>query len=482
VICKEFEYVILVFIIFSSIQLCLENPLSNPEGNVRKAARVVDIIVTIIFVMEAVLKIFSFGFIFCGPTSYMRNGWNILDFSIVMVSTLSLSGQLNLGIFKVLRLFRVLRPLKMISRNEFLKISISSLFYAAPQIANVILILFLFLWIFGIIGVNLLKGLYFRCEAYLDHADIFTKWDCVNFGGSWTNNGVNYDSIIEGFISGFGMSNTVGWADTMYKGIASRGIDLQPEQGFNYPISLYYIIFIIFGSFFVVNLFVGVVISSYNRQKDKLGNNFLLTNHQKQWVETQIMIISSKPKLLFKKPDGCFRSFLFQLVSHSWFDRFILFVIILNTVVLMVNHLNEAAIVTYLVETINIWIAYAFTLEAVLKITAYGTRYFKMAWNVFDFIVVVLSLLSMLLGVFFENLAFGPIAIVVRSVKIGRVIKLARTSSSVKAIYDTFIIALPGMLNIGSLLLLFIYIYSIMGNFLFAEVKLNGALGEHANF
>jgi len=75
------------------------------------------------------MRIISFGFICCGPRSFLKDNWNILDFVIVIVSSISLAPTINLGIFKVLR---VLRPLKMIRRNVFLKIAISSLFASIP--------------------------------------------------------------------------------------------------------------------------------------------------------------------------------------------------------------------------------------------------------------------------------------------------------------------------------------------------------------
>jgi len=73
------------------------------------------------------------------------------------------------------------------------------------------------------------------------------------------------------------MANRVGWADTMYKATSSRGIDIEPKLSSKLVYAAYHISFILIGSFFIVNLFVGVVISSYNRQKDQLGKNFLLT-------------------------------------------------------------------------------------------------------------------------------------------------------------------------------------------------------------
>ena len=45
-----------------------------------------DIILTVIFILEALMKIIAFGFINSGPESYAKNNWNLLDFSIALIS------------------------------------------------------------------------------------------------------------------------------------------------------------------------------------------------------------------------------------------------------------------------------------------------------------------------------------------------------------------------------------------------------------
>lgn len=84
-----------------------------------------DFVLTVFFFIEALFKIIAYGFLLNGENSYMRNGWNIMDFIIVIFSviSLSLSGD-KLNIVKILRLLRVLRPLRIISRNRGLKIGI----------------------------------------------------------------------------------------------------------------------------------------------------------------------------------------------------------------------------------------------------------------------------------------------------------------------------------------------------------------------
>jgi voltage-dependent calcium channel L type alpha-1D len=155
-----FDPFILVLIILSSILLAIDNPLDDPESDRNQALAIVDLIITILFFLEAALKIITYGFLMNGPFSYLRNGWNILDFMIVTLSVVSLSlgDSGKFGKLKALRTFRVLRPLRLISRNENLKLVIDSLLRSIPSIGNVMLICLFFFLIFGIICVNYFKG------------------------------------------------------------------------------------------------------------------------------------------------------------------------------------------------------------------------------------------------------------------------------------------------------------------------------------
>ena len=89
-------------------------------------------------------------------------------------------------------MLRVLRPLRMISRNEGLKLAVESLINAIPSIINALVIALLFFILFGIFGTNYFKGKFFYCIAdkivdIVDETLIVTKWDCLNLGGDWIN-------------------------------------------------------------------------------------------------------------------------------------------------------------------------------------------------------------------------------------------------------------------------------------------------------
>jgi len=73
------------------------------------------------------------------------------------------------------------------------------------------------------------------------------------------------------------MTTGEGWVQVMYSGIDSRGVGLQPKKNANVPIIIFFVAFMIIGSQFIINLFVGVVIDNFNtiKQREELGNMFV---------------------------------------------------------------------------------------------------------------------------------------------------------------------------------------------------------------
>lgn len=172
---RWFEYFIIIMIILNSLALILDNPLEDPNGWLSITLSYCDIFFTIVFTVEAIMKIIALGFFYNrmpGISGYILNGWNLLDFIIVIASlvdlgfTVSQSGQdtESLKSLKALRAFRALRPLRFISRNEGLQIVVNTLFASIPAMTNVFLVMMLLLLIFAIMGVNFFKGTFYQCQ------------------------------------------------------------------------------------------------------------------------------------------------------------------------------------------------------------------------------------------------------------------------------------------------------------------------------
>ena len=152
-------------IVLSTVIFAFEKPLSDPESKMNKVLHYCDIFFTTFFGFEALVKIVSCGLLINGKESYLRNAWNSVDFLIFLVSAASLTISSSFGFMKVLRLIRVLRPLRMINRNEGLKVAVLCLFNSIVDVINVIIISILFFALFAIFGVNYFKGSFKYCEG-----------------------------------------------------------------------------------------------------------------------------------------------------------------------------------------------------------------------------------------------------------------------------------------------------------------------------
>lgn len=118
----------------------------------------------------------------------------------------------------------------MISRNEGLKIAVVSLINAVPSIINALVIALLFFLLFAIFGTTYFKGKFFYCMTtkiadIVDEKLIDTKWDCLDYGGDWINQILNFDNVLNSMASLFVLSSTEGWGDIMFLGVDARSID-----------------------------------------------------------------------------------------------------------------------------------------------------------------------------------------------------------------------------------------------------------------
>ena len=111
--------------------------------------------ISIIFIVECVIKIIVNGFVIGGPKTYLnkKDWWNILDFIIVLSIVFSWVDPTRAKSLRSITGFRALRLIKIRSKSEGYKNVIDSLFKAIPAVLNVGMIICLFLFVFGALGV-----------------------------------------------------------------------------------------------------------------------------------------------------------------------------------------------------------------------------------------------------------------------------------------------------------------------------------------
>jgi hypothetical protein len=160
----KYDSVIVTCIIISAILLALDAPTLDPNSTMKKVISWIDMVTIIIFSLESLAKIITYGFFFNGKFSYLRGMWNILDFIILIFSYLCLTSLVNT--FKVVKTFRILRCLRLIGRNEGLKVAVRALLFAIPNILQITIIMILFHSIFAVITMSYFKGKSHYCINY----------------------------------------------------------------------------------------------------------------------------------------------------------------------------------------------------------------------------------------------------------------------------------------------------------------------------
>lgn len=152
---KYFDDFIYHMIALNSLLLALDTP-ELTDGYQTKTIQLMLTIISIIFIIEATLKIIVMGF-FWGKGTFLKDSWNILDFIIVLASILNwlleYFVQTDIKFVRAFRALRGLRPLRVVSMNEGIKTIVNSLIQSIPSLLNVLLIILLFLVVFGILGV-----------------------------------------------------------------------------------------------------------------------------------------------------------------------------------------------------------------------------------------------------------------------------------------------------------------------------------------
>ncbi|CAJ1422265.1 unnamed protein product [Effrenium voratum] len=599
-------YVGLVLGCLGSCFLQFENPLLDPNSAQIKAGR-------------------SQRRCFCmlsgDGRAYLRSFENVMDFVIVLVSVLNdiqnwfLGGGGIIQVMKIFRVVRMLRPLRLISRNKNLKVVVKTILAAVPELRNLLVFSSLFFLIFGLLAVGNLKGSYHSCrdsalenldfspveggtpmcvnevsntslkvltqresacsdawqrpsadtpvcEVHCDgssHAfcqtapwgyhimrcsdcsaafctedqdrrdacsqhcathEYFCKaggadcleqcvatclcgthcWGlikdaalCTEQGGKWVNMNENFDNLLVGTIALFEISTTEGWVDVMLAAVDSRGPYLQPRRDANEFIgSMLFVAFMLIGSFFVLNLCVGVIIDNYNRQKKESDIGYVLvTEAQAAWMTQMKALYLCRTFFTQVNVDrlGPSRQHRFRIITSAAFENLIMGCIVLQLCFLtMVWQPREiGGSLEIFLNSCNVFFTVIFHAECFVKLSALHCNYFHEYWNVFDFICVITSDVVAILEASIEGNSSVNLSALVSALRIFRVARLFRLVKFLKGLNKlllAFALSVPKLFNVGLVMVLLLYLYAVLGVSLFAKVAYTGVgvYGPQANF
>ncbi|ELW62311.1 Sodium channel protein type 3 subunit alpha [Tupaia chinensis] len=253
---------------------------------------------------------------------------------------------------------------------------------------------------------------------------------------------------------------------------------------------IFWLIFSIMG----VNLFAGKFyhcintttgdmfdISEVNNYTD--CKNLMERNETARWKNVKVNFDNVGFGYLSLLQVNKFQGMVFDFVTRQVFDISIMILICLNMVTMMVETDDQSEYVTNILSRINLVFIVLFTGECVLKLISLRHYYFTIGWNIFDFVVVILSIVGMFLAELIEKYFVSPTLFrVIRLARIGRILRLIKGAKGIRTLLFALMMSLPALFNIGLLLFLVMFIYAIFGMSNFAYVKREVGIDDMFNF
>ncbi|XP_069795814.1 voltage-dependent L-type calcium channel subunit alpha-1D-like isoform X3 [Narcine bancroftii] len=485
-----FTNLILVFIMLSSISLAAEDPIRNHSFR-NNILGYFDYAFTAIFTVEILFKMMTYG-AFLHKGSFCRNYFNLLDILVVGVSLISFGIQSSaISVVKILRVLRVLRPLRAINRAKGLKHVVQCVFVAIRTIGNIMIVTTLLQFMFACIGVQLFKGKFYRCT---DEAKQFPK-DCkgtfilykdgevdqpVIRDRVWYNSDYNFDNVLSAMMALFTVSTFEGWPALLYKAIDSNGENIGPIYNNRVEISIFFIIYIIIIAFFMMNIFVGFVIVTFQEQGELEYKNCELDKNQRQCVE---YALKARPLRRYI-PKNPYQYKFWYVVNSTGFEYIMFALIVLNTLCLAVQHYEQSPFFNSIMDILNMIFTAVFTVEMVLKLIAFKPMvcvekkerwlgYFSDAWNVFDFLIVIGSIIDVVLGEIDNSEENSRISITFfRLFRVMRLVKLLSRGEGIRTLLWTFVKSFQALPYVALLIAMLFFIYAVIGMQTFGKVAL----------
>ena len=359
-----FDVFIMLVIIASSIALAAEDPV-NSKSEWNQKLTYFDYGFTCVFGIEVLLKIIDYGVIL-HPGSYLRELWNVMDMLVVscaitsfMMDLIGSSGAENLGTMKSLRVLRVLRPLKTIKRVPKLKAVFDCVINSLKNVFNILVVYLLFHFIFAVIAVQLFNGKFFYCtDSSMEDAETcqgqyfqYTKGEEGKMGPpivlarEWKRQKFHYDDVPTAMLTLFAVQTTEGWPAVLQQSMAATFEDQAPIPLFRVEMSIFYVVYFIVFPFFFVNIFVALIIITFQEQGESELEEAEIDKNQKSCIDFAIHATPLERYMPEERVGIKYR--LWRIVESTPFEYFIMTLIVLNTILLMMKVIKVIQALTY---------------------------------------------------------------------------------------------------------------------------------------
>ncbi|XP_034935713.1 voltage-dependent T-type calcium channel subunit alpha-1I isoform X2 [Chelonus insularis] len=361
-----FERVSMIVILLNCLTLGMYQPCVDDKCATHrcKILQILDDIIFLFFMIEMIIKMIAMGIY--GQGTYLADAWNRLDFFIVVAGIVEYTLNVENINFSAIRTIRVLRPLRAINRIPSMRILVMLLLDTLPMLGNVLLLCFFVFFIFGIVGVQLWEGIlrqrcflkaihnikypenlgkYFEYQGqdYIcsrpgdngmhscynlpplkigdtvcnstavpySNVTFITNTSCVNWNYYYTEckgqghnpfqGTISFDNIGLAWVAIFLVISLEGWTDIMY----------YVQDAHSFWDWIYFVLLIVIGSFFMINLCLVVIATQFSETKKREIERMKIERARFQSSST---LASSNNN---SEPTSCYAEIV-KYIAHLW--------------------------------------------------------------------------------------------------------------------------------------------------------------------
>uniref|UniRef100_A0A1A9WLA6 Voltage-dependent calcium channel alpha-1 subunit IQ domain-containing protein n=1 Tax=Glossina brevipalpis TaxID=37001 RepID=A0A1A9WLA6_9MUSC len=315
----------------------------------------------------------------------------------------------------------------------------------------------------------------------------------------WKNNRFHFDDVAKAMLSLFTVSTFEGWPALLYVSIDSNKENGGPIHNFRPIVAAYYIVYIIIIAFFMVNIFVGFVIVTFQNEGEQEYKDIELDKNQRNCIE---FALKAKPIRRYIPKNGT-QYKVWWFVTSSSFEYSIFVLIMINTVTLAMKFHKQPKFYTELLDALNMLFTAVFALEFVFKLAAFRFKnYFGDAWNTFDFVIVLGSFIDIVYSEIkskeellsascdlMESCQQNKIKVsstlisinFFRLFRVMRLVKLLSKGEGIRTLLWTFIKSFQSLPYVALLIVMLFFIYAVIGMQVFGKIALDDETSIHRN-
>jgi hypothetical protein len=276
------------------------------------------------------------------------------------------------------------------------------------------------------------------------------------------------------------------WEEFLWAGMDARGAGIAPERNDSSAASAFFLAWMIVGAFISINLFVGAIVDNFTRIKKDSDGSATMTPEQQQWADAVRSMAANKAQKAAREPSWAPRRWVFMLVHSKGFEASVMTVIGLNVFGMALDYHKIEDDVSFHDNYVNgmMFFTYFYYAECITKLFALGHAYFNDNWCRFDFFLVCTSLLDQFASELLHSVLPMPPTLlrVLRVLRVLRILRLLKNLKGLRDLVFTLILAFPGLINVGALLLLVMFIYAVLGMNIFTFVMHGDVLNDNKNF